>query len=75
MLYLFMAVISLSALTSFSLAMGIVHTVGWPLLTWPKSYNAMGYYPLLFILLITSNVLLKVIMTVSKKDRTSRNMG
>ena len=73
-LYFFMAIISLSALASFNLAMGIVHTIGWPLLKWPQSYNAMGYYPLHFIMLISSTVLLKGITYNVINEKMNRNI-
>ena len=74
-LYFIMAIVSLSALASFNLAMGTVNTIGWPLLKYPGSYNAMGYYPLHFIMLITSTVVLKAIMHKSKNTRTDTNMS
>ena len=70
-LYFAMSIISLSALASFSLAMGIVHTIGWPLLKWPSSYNSMGFYPLHFVLLISSTILLKV-LSGNLEDRTMK---
>ena len=71
-LYFILATISLSALASFSLAMGIVNTIGWPILRWPQSYNAMGYYPLHFILLITSTSILKAMTYNSKSAKMSK---
>jgi hypothetical protein len=40
------AIMLFSALLLFSLAMGVVHVLGLPLLNWPRIYNALGFAPL-----------------------------
>ena len=42
-----------AAVMSFCLAMGVVHTIGFPLLKWAGSYNRMGFFPLHFLSLIS----------------------
>ena len=45
--------ISWAAVMSFCLAMGVVHTIGFPVLKWAGSYNRMGFFPLHFLSLIS----------------------
>jgi len=52
-IYLSMEIFCIGALMSFSMVMGIVDTVAWPTLNWPKSYNAMGQFPLHYLLLVS----------------------
>ncbi len=42
-----------AAITSFSMAMGVVHAIGFPILKWAGSYNRMGFFPLHFLSLIS----------------------
>lgn len=42
-----------TAVISFCLAMGTVHTIGFPLLKSAGSYNTMGFYPLHYLSLIS----------------------
>lgn len=67
--YFFMIMISASALTSFNTVMGVVDTIGWPILTWPNGYNILGFYPLHFLLLICLITTQGVISYIMKNDR------
>ena len=42
-----------AAVMSFCLAMGVVHTIGFPVLKWAGSYNRMGFFPLHYLSLIS----------------------
>lgn len=55
------------ALFSFCGVIGILDTVGWPNLAWPKSYNGMGYFPLHFLLLILMMPILELTMSLADK--------
>ena len=46
-------VIGWTAVISFSLAMGVVHVIGFPVLKYPGSYNSIGFFPLHFLLTIS----------------------
>lgn len=49
-------VLAWSTVISFSLAMGVVDTVGFPTLRYPGSYNRMGFFPMHYLLLVSSFV-------------------
>lgn len=50
--------ISAGAVTAFSIVMGIIDTIAWPTLKWGGGYNAMGQFPLHYLLLISSVIIL-----------------
>ncbi len=73
-IFSFLLIASWSALGSFNVVMGVVDTVAWPTLNWPGSYNAMGFFPLHFLLLISLVVTLGAInRVVSKRGVISAN--
>jgi len=50
---LMMLILSWSAILSFCFVIGIVDTLGFPLLKNPGGYNRMGFFPLHFLLLVS----------------------
>ena len=49
---LFPLALGLSGVMAFSLVMGIVNEIGFPMLKYPYSYNRLGFYPLHFLLFV-----------------------
>ena len=46
-------IVGWAAVLSFSLAMGVVHVIGFPVLKYPGSYNSIGFFPLHFLFTIS----------------------
>lgn len=49
--YLLLVVVSWAAVFSFNGILGILDTIGWRTLMFPKSYNSIGYFPFHFAML------------------------
>lgn len=58
--------LGLSGVLAFSLVMGIVNEIGFPMLNYPFSYNRLGYFPLHFLLFVCGITLLLTARDIRK---------
>jgi hypothetical protein len=50
--FFFPLTLGIAGVMAFSLVMGIVNEIGFPMLKYPYSYNRLGFYPLHFLLFV-----------------------
>jgi len=63
-IYIFITLLGAGGLVSFSLVMGIVNTIAWPLLNWPQGYNALGQFPLHYLLLLSIVIIWSTVIEI-----------